>query len=99
MSATPVPHPDYRSDPNTFSGERCECGGIRHWHAPSPYGCDDCDCTAFTPVREHRIRVTMDLVVQADDTAHALELGDDLADLAYQHPLATALNDVTVTLL
>lgn len=40
-------HPDYpphNGDPQT---DRCVCGGIRHWHAVDPHGCDDCDCTSF----------------------------------------------------
>ena len=42
-------HPDYSAC--TFppgGGDRCVCGGVRHWHAAPPYGCDDCkECTAF----------------------------------------------------
>ena len=41
-------HPQYEEglsdDPR---GDRCVCGGIRNWHAPSPHGCDDCPCTEF----------------------------------------------------
>ena len=28
--------------------DRCVCGGVRHWHAREPYGCDDCDCKQFS---------------------------------------------------
>ena len=40
-------HPDYPSPNGDPQGDRCVCGGIRHWHAVAPYGCDDCDCTEF----------------------------------------------------
>lgn len=40
-------HPDYPPPNGDPSGDRCICGGIRHWHAVAPYGCDDCDCTGF----------------------------------------------------
>lgn len=43
----PIPHPDYHADPSIAEGARCVCGGIRHWHAAPPYGCDDCDCIEF----------------------------------------------------
>ena len=42
-------HPDYPPPNGDPSGDRCICGGIRHWHAVAPYGCDDCPCTEFTP--------------------------------------------------
>jgi hypothetical protein len=42
-------HPDYSrcewADP--ASGDQCECGGVRHWHAKTPLGCDDCSCAEF----------------------------------------------------
>ena len=44
---TETQHPDYpvrRGDPPM---DRCVCGGVRHWHAPVPRGCDDCDCVEF----------------------------------------------------
>jgi hypothetical protein len=42
-------HPDYSG--RTFppgGGDRCTCGGVRHWHAKPPSGCDDCECSEFT---------------------------------------------------
>lgn len=27
--------------------DRCKCGGVRHWHAIAPRGCDDCECREF----------------------------------------------------
>lgn len=47
----PVPHPAYSPDWTRQSGgERCICGGIKHWHAtPEGGGCDDCPCTEFRP--------------------------------------------------
>ena len=41
-------HPDYPPPSGDPQGDRCICGGIRHWHAVAPYGCDDCDCAEFT---------------------------------------------------
>lgn len=50
-------HPTYPPANGDPQGDRCVCGGIRHWHARAPYGCDDCDCTAFTDaVRESLTR-------------------------------------------
>jgi hypothetical protein len=45
----PRPHPNYPASllADTARGMRCECGGILFWHAPPPYGCDDCICTEF----------------------------------------------------
>ena len=40
-------HPDYPPANGDPQGDRCICGGIRHWHAIAPYGCDDCDCRSF----------------------------------------------------
>lgn len=40
-------HPDYPPHNGDPQADRCICGGIRHWHAVAPYGCDDCDCTEF----------------------------------------------------
>ena len=41
-------HPDYPPHNGDPQADRCVCGGIRHWHAVAPYGCDDCDCIEFT---------------------------------------------------
>ena len=43
-------HPDYPPHNGDPEADRCVCGGIRHWHAVAPYGCDDCDCTEFHPI-------------------------------------------------
>ncbi len=43
-------HPDYpirRYDPQM---DRCQCGGVRHWHGS--LGCDDCDCGKFARALE-----------------------------------------------
>jgi hypothetical protein len=39
-------HPDYPTGPSPEL-DRCTCGGVRHWHARAPYGCDDCPCAQF----------------------------------------------------
>ena len=48
---TATTHPDYfhatRRDPTKPNHDPCVCGGIRHWHAVKPHGCDDCPCTEF----------------------------------------------------
>jgi hypothetical protein len=41
-------HPDYPIRHGIPAMDRCICGGVRHWHAVAPYGCDDCECTEFT---------------------------------------------------
>jgi len=41
-------HPDYPIRHGIPSMDRCICGGVRHWHAVAPYGCDDCPCEEFT---------------------------------------------------
>lgn len=43
----PVDHPTYPIRHGIPAMDRCICGGVRHWHAESPNGCDDCDCEAF----------------------------------------------------
>ena len=43
-------HPNYPPHNGDPQADRCVCGGIRHWHAIAPYGCDDCSCEAFTGV-------------------------------------------------
>lgn len=44
--------PDHRAYPIRRGDrryERCTCGGVRHFHAPAPNGCDDCEeCSEFT---------------------------------------------------
>ena len=40
-------HPDYPIRHGVPAMDRCKCGGVRHWHAMPPYGCDDCACTEF----------------------------------------------------
>ena len=40
-------HPEYPPHNGDPQADRCICGGIRHWHAVAPYGCDDCDCNTF----------------------------------------------------
>ena len=40
-------HPDYPVRPGNPAMDRCTCGGVRHWHALAPRGCDDCDCREF----------------------------------------------------
>lgn len=55
-----VTHPDYSEcqfPPG--GGDRCVCGGVRHWHAKAPYGCDDCkSCSEFRPIEDaaHALR-------------------------------------------
>ena len=48
-------HPDYPPANGDPQGDRCICGGIRHWHAVAPYGCDDCDCRAFLSTEDAAI--------------------------------------------
>jgi hypothetical protein len=48
-------HPDYRYAFAALPAEqlrRCRCGGVKRHHAVAPFGCDDCDCTEFTPIEE-----------------------------------------------
>ena len=40
-------HPEYPIRHGAPAMDRCKCGGVRHWHAMAPYGCDDCACTGF----------------------------------------------------
>ena len=40
-------HPDYPIRHGVPVMAHCTCGGVRHWHAAAPYGCDDCDCAGF----------------------------------------------------
>lgn len=40
-------HPTYPIRHGIPAMDRCICGGVRHWHAVEPNGCDDCDCEAF----------------------------------------------------
>ena len=55
MSPSELPHyhPDYGVDgqqPTNTDGntDRCECGGIRYWHATLiGGGCEDCPCPEF----------------------------------------------------
>lgn len=56
VSSTQIPHPDYSRVSGRWTTDmnhgvpgdtKCVCGGIAHWHAPSPDGCDDCPCTRF----------------------------------------------------
>ena len=51
MTMPSTPHPGYHPDETKPGGDRCVCGGIRHWHAPAPWGCDDCPCTEFRAAR------------------------------------------------
>jgi len=44
---TRVVHPTYPIRHGAPAMDRCTCGGVRHWHAVAPYGCDDCECTEF----------------------------------------------------
>ena len=49
-----VQHPNYETGGFAAIGngnaDRCECGGIRYWHATlEGGGCEDCDCLEFTP--------------------------------------------------
>lgn len=49
MSPSEFPHPNYeRHGGGKGGGDRCECGGIRYWHATLiGGGCDDCPCPEF----------------------------------------------------
>ena len=40
-------HPTYPIRHGVPAMDRCICGGVRHWHALAPNGCDDCDCEEF----------------------------------------------------
>ena len=40
-------HPEYPIRHGVPAMDRCKCGGVLHWHAAAPYGCDDCDCAGF----------------------------------------------------
>ena len=44
-----VQHPNYNiRDPDDANAARCECGGIRYWHATvEGGGCEDCLCPEF----------------------------------------------------
>ena len=42
-----IKHPDYPIRHGVPAMDRCVCGGVRHWHAPAPHGCDDCPCEDF----------------------------------------------------
>jgi hypothetical protein len=44
---TETQHPDYPIRRGDQPMDRCVCGGVRHWHAPVPRGCDDCNCVEF----------------------------------------------------
>ena len=45
-----VQHPNYKNQTrDDIQAARCECGGIRYWHATlEGGGCEDCDCPEFT---------------------------------------------------
>ncbi len=45
-------HPDYPIRRHDREMDRCVCGGVRHWHAKEPHGCDDCECEGFVPAPE-----------------------------------------------
>lgn len=55
VKSTYLVHPDYRpvaayavNNIHGVSGNTpCTCGGIAHYHAIAPHGCDDCSCTEF----------------------------------------------------
>ena len=59
-----VQHPNYeRHGGGKGGGDRCECGGIRYWHATlEGGGCEDCDCPQFTPAGDDTaiIRIRFD---------------------------------------
>ena len=40
-------HPNYPVRKGDPALDRCVCGGVRHWHAVEPHGCDDCPCDEF----------------------------------------------------
>jgi len=79
-----VTHPDYSAC--TFppgGGDRCACGGVRHWHASPPYGCDDCkECTAFdaAPLGLTEAQVRAQVVAQIEVARDNLQLRADVAD-------------------
>lgn len=54
VASTRILHPDYGPGPQSIDmyhgvpgNTRCVCGGIAHWHAVAPHGCDDCRCERF----------------------------------------------------
>ena len=51
-------HPEYPIRHGIPAMDRCTCGGVRHWHAVVPYGCDDCGCTEFILDEDWRPPVT-----------------------------------------
>lgn len=41
-------HPEYPPECGDPAMDRCICGGVKHWHADPPLGCDDCVCEKFS---------------------------------------------------
>ena len=58
-------HPEYPIRHGVPAMDRCKCGGVRHWHAMPPYGCDDCDCAEFVLDEDWREPDRSDTELQA----------------------------------